>query len=103
MLKTMNQQHKWWTSCKKENGPFWIDLCIQHYRCARVLTGTVEHRPCVPGVDCKSNFQHVNFYSNDFDTLTWADVIQKRYADLQHLRASNTSRTSGERYLSDAL
>lgn len=79
--------------------PYWVDLCVVHRCCARILTGVVIQYQCVPDVDCRPNYHTVDANSPYVHTMTWTKIYKERQHDLFLLE--QPSLFSTERALSD--
>jgi len=66
--------------------PLWIDVCVLHRKCGRILTGVVVQRACVHGMDCRPHYHLVDFNDDLTLDLTWRDVARHRRQELVQLQ-----------------
>jgi hypothetical protein len=74
--------------------PLWVDVCVLHRRCARILSGVVIHEACVRGVDCRAHYHLVDYNDDLTFALTWRDVARYRQQELAQLETVKPRGTS---------
>jgi hypothetical protein len=83
-----------WYMAQRVREPLWVDVCVLHRKCARILSGAVVTQTCVRGVDCRSHYHLVDYNDGVTHALTWRDVAKHRQRELEQLKTLKPRGTS---------